>query len=90
MRDNIHALSEIRTRTPSNEAPADLHLKLHGHDVGKFLWYMFQFIFCLYASFSNTKCNCDACLFSEHISYIRDLIGVDHIGVGGDFDGINR
>ncbi|KAJ9575496.1 hypothetical protein L9F63_007631, partial [Diploptera punctata] len=25
-----------------------------------------------------------------HISYIRDLIGVDHIGVGGDFDGINR
>jgi membrane dipeptidase len=29
-------------------------------------------------------------MFSEHISYIRDLIGVDHIGVGGDFDGINR
>ncbi|XP_063241954.1 dipeptidase 1-like [Bacillus rossius redtenbacheri] len=27
---------------------------------------------------------------AEHISYIRDLIGVDHIGVGGDFDGINR
>ncbi|XP_067009266.1 dipeptidase 1-like [Anabrus simplex] len=27
---------------------------------------------------------------AEHISYIRSLIGVEHIGVGGDFDGINR
>ncbi|XP_049808408.1 dipeptidase 1-like [Schistocerca nitens] len=26
---------------------------------------------------------------AEHINYIRNLIGVDHIGVGGDFDGIN-
>ncbi|KAK7861704.1 hypothetical protein R5R35_010068 [Gryllus longicercus] len=24
------------------------------------------------------------------MSYIRSLIGVEHIGVGGDFDGINR
>lgn len=27
---------------------------------------------------------------AEHIYYIRNLIGVDHIGVGGDFDGINK
>ncbi|XP_063236741.1 dipeptidase 1-like [Bacillus rossius redtenbacheri] len=27
---------------------------------------------------------------ADHITYIRNLIGVDHIGVGGDFDGINR
>ncbi|KAJ8874829.1 hypothetical protein PR048_022718 [Dryococelus australis] len=27
---------------------------------------------------------------AEHISYIRNLIGVNHVGVGGDFDGINR
>ncbi|XP_049779478.1 dipeptidase 1-like [Schistocerca cancellata] len=27
---------------------------------------------------------------ADHIHYIRSLIGVDHIGIGGDFDGINR
>jgi len=27
---------------------------------------------------------------AEHIYYIRSLIGVEHIGVGGDFDGINK
>ncbi|XP_012252175.1 dipeptidase 1-like isoform X2 [Athalia rosae] len=27
---------------------------------------------------------------AEHIYYVRNLIGVDHIGVGGDFDGINK
>ncbi|KAK6633187.1 hypothetical protein RUM44_003788 [Polyplax serrata] len=27
---------------------------------------------------------------AEHISYIRNWIGVDHVGVGGDFDGINK
>ncbi|KAG5334059.1 DPEP2 Dipeptidase, partial [Acromyrmex heyeri] len=27
---------------------------------------------------------------AEHIYYIRNLIGVDYIGVGGDFDGINK
>ncbi|XP_063240856.1 dipeptidase 1-like [Bacillus rossius redtenbacheri] len=27
---------------------------------------------------------------AEHINYIKNLIGVDHIGVGADFDGINR
>ncbi|KDR12256.1 Dipeptidase 1, partial [Zootermopsis nevadensis] len=38
----------------------------------------------------QTSSTSTADLLPEHISYIRDLIGVDHIGVGGDFDGINR
>ena len=27
---------------------------------------------------------------AEHIYHISNLIGVDHVGVGGDFDGINK
>jgi membrane dipeptidase len=26
---------------------------------------------------------------ADHIDHIRDLIGVDHIGIGGDYDGIS-
>ena len=26
--------------------------------------------------------------FLEHINYVKDKIGVDHVGIGGDFDGI--
>ncbi|CAK9797177.1 Dipeptidase 1 [Anthophora quadrimaculata] len=38
------------------------------------------------------KCGSQATIsdVAEHIYYIRKLIGVDHIGVGGDFDGINK
>lgn len=38
------------------------------------------------------KCGPEASVsdVAEHIYYIRNLIGVDHIGVGGDFDGINK
>ncbi|OAD57717.1 Dipeptidase 1 [Eufriesea mexicana] len=38
------------------------------------------------------KCGSQATVsdVAEHIYYIRSLIGVDHIGVGGDFDGINK
>ena len=38
------------------------------------------------------KCGSQATVsdVAEHIYYIRNLIGVDHIGVGGDFDGINK
>ncbi|KAI4502343.1 hypothetical protein M0802_002255, partial [Mischocyttarus mexicanus] len=38
------------------------------------------------------KCGPEATIsdVAEHIYYIRNLIGVDHIGVGGDFDGINK
>ena len=27
-------------------------------------------------------------LFADHVDYIRRVAGVDHIGVGSDFDGI--
>ncbi|XP_015178844.1 PREDICTED: dipeptidase 1-like [Polistes dominula] len=38
------------------------------------------------------KCGPEATIsdVAEHIYYIKNLIGVDHIGVGGDFDGINK
>lgn len=38
------------------------------------------------------KCGAQATVadVAEHISYIRNWIGVDHVGVGGDFDGINK
>lgn len=38
------------------------------------------------------KCGAKATVadVAEHISYIRNWIGVDHVGVGGDFDGINK
>lgn len=26
----------------------------------------------------------------RHIEHIRNLIGVDHIGLGGDYNGVNR
>jgi len=27
-------------------------------------------------------------MFLDHINYIRNLIGVDHVGIGGDYDGV--
>jgi len=29
-------------------------------------------------------------LSSEHIEYIRNITGPDHVGLGGDYDGIER
>ena len=26
----------------------------------------------------------------EHVNHIRDLIGVDHIGIGGDYNGVSE
>jgi membrane dipeptidase len=26
----------------------------------------------------------------DHIEYIRDLVGIDHVGIGGDYDGIDH
>ncbi len=31
----------------------------------------------------------DLGVVADHIEYIRDLIGVDHVGIGGDLDGIS-
>lgn len=28
--------------------------------------------------------------FQEHLNYVRDLIGADHVGLGGDYDGVSR
>lgn len=25
----------------------------------------------------------------DHINHIRNLIGVDHVGIGGDYDGVS-
>lgn len=30
----------------------------------------------------------DISVVADHIEYVRDLIGVEHVGIGGDFDGI--
>ena len=27
-------------------------------------------------------------IFSDHIEYVRDFIGVDYVGIAGDFDGV--
>lgn len=32
----------------------------------------------------------DVCLFTEHFHYIKRMIGADYVGIGGDFDGVNR
>ena len=29
-------------------------------------------------------------LLTDHIDHIRSVAGVDHVGIGGDFDGIPR
>lgn len=26
----------------------------------------------------------------DHINYVRDFIGADHVGIGGDYDGVER
>lgn len=26
----------------------------------------------------------------DHINYVRDLIGADHVGIGGDYDGVDQ
>ena len=31
-----------------------------------------------------------ACFFVEHINHIREVAGVDYIGLGGDYNGITR
>ena len=27
---------------------------------------------------------------ADHIEYIRDIAGIDHVGIGSDFDGIPK
>ena len=28
--------------------------------------------------------------FLEHIDYVKNKIGIDHVGIGGDFDGVDE
>ena len=28
-------------------------------------------------------------IFKDHINHIRDLIGAEHVGIGGDYDGVD-
>ena len=28
--------------------------------------------------------------FLEHFHYLKRMIGADYVGIGGDFDGVNR
>ncbi|XP_011336001.1 dipeptidase 1 isoform X2 [Ooceraea biroi] len=37
----------------------------------------------------NTSRNATMQDVVDHINYIRNLIGVDHVGIGGDYDGVN-
>jgi membrane dipeptidase len=36
----------------------------------------------------NPRPPCGVSDVADHITHIRELIGVDHVGLGGDFDGI--
>lgn len=35
----------------------------------------------------NTK-DTDVKLVADHIDYVKNRIGVDHVGIGGDYDGM--
>jgi membrane dipeptidase len=43
-----------------------------------------------YVSFMNCNSNIETTIemVVDHINYVRDRIGLDHIGIGSDFDGI--
>jgi len=28
--------------------------------------------------------------YSDHIDYIKKIAGIDHVGLGGDYDGVPR
>lgn len=40
--------------------------------------------------FSSNFNNNFSLLFQEHINYVRNLIGSEHVGIGGDYDGVTR
>jgi membrane dipeptidase len=37
---------------------------------------------------ANPRPPCGVADVADHIEYVRDTIGVDHVGLGGDFDGV--
>lgn len=44
---------------------------------------------CYYSDFLNSKKKADVTDIVEHIKYIKNLVGIDYIGLGSDFDGMN-
>ena len=43
---------------------------------------------CFYSEFLNDKTRANVKDVVRHIKYIRDLVGIDYIGLGSDFDGM--
>jgi len=44
---------------------------------------------CYYSNFLNSKRPADVKDIVEHIKYIKNLVGIDHVGLGSDFDGMD-
>lgn len=44
---------------------------------------------CFYSDFLNSNKKADVKDIVEHIKYIKNLVGIDYIGLGSDFDGMN-
>lgn len=51
-------------------------------------WYIMDFIYKKYTAETNAI-RPPLSLVIDHIDYIINLVGVDHVGLGSDFDGIN-
>ncbi len=35
-------------------------------------------------------CDCTICWIVDHVEYVRNVAGIDHVGIGSDFDGIDK
>lgn len=44
---------------------------------------------CYYSEFLNNSKRADLADIVEHIKYIRNLVGIDYVGLGSDFDGMD-
>ena len=55
---------------------------------GKLEWYSMDYLYKKYAAETNTM-RPPLSMLIEHIEYIIKLVGVDYVGLGSDFDGIN-
>jgi membrane dipeptidase len=42
-----------------------------------------------YSAFLSLKANATVLDVVEHVNYVKKRIGVDHVGIGSDFDGVN-
>ena len=44
---------------------------------------------CFYSNFLNSSSKAGVKDIVEHIKYIKDLVGIDYVGLGSDFDGMD-